>query len=195
MVAASWLGRTQQPFGRLKMPRSADAIRPYIRTIHSQLHRRLANGGSAAVGWSGDIRVPDRAEEAGNVIRTTRAGALMWFDMYAIPADALPPECAYSSIHDEAGVAAQPTVYHGTRRGRDVAGTRRNWQRPGHLPDARGAASGAPIPAVRRSFPGQRNRSSDGSPPAASAADGRPRATRAFNQPGALWPRHRATRS
>lgn len=72
-----------------------DAVRPYIRYFHSsQYINDLANGDiCVAFGWSGDIlQARDRALEAGNDIdiayTIAREGALMWFDMLAIPADA-----------------------------------------------------------------------------------------------------------
>ena len=81
------------------------AIRPYIRTIHSsQYIEDLANGEIClAVGYSGDIlQARDRAEEAGKQadIRYSipKQGALMWFDMLAIPADAPHPENALAFI-------------------------------------------------------------------------------------------------
>jgi putrescine transport system substrate-binding protein len=71
------------------------AIRPHISYFHSsQYINDLANGNvCVAFGWSGDIlQAADRAAEAdnGNSIAYTvpREGALMWFDMLAIPADA-----------------------------------------------------------------------------------------------------------
>jgi putrescine transport system substrate-binding protein len=72
-----------------------EAVRPYVRYFHSsQYINDLANGDiCVAFGWSGDIlQARDRALEAGNGVRIAytipREGALMWFDMLAIPADA-----------------------------------------------------------------------------------------------------------
>lgn len=70
-------------------------VRPYITYFHSsQYINDLANGDICmAFGWSGDIlQAADRAAEADNGVHIEytipREGALMWFDMLAIPADA-----------------------------------------------------------------------------------------------------------
>ena len=70
-----------------------DGVRPYIRYFHSsQYINDLANGDICVVfGWSGDIlQARDRAQEAANGIEIAyslpREGALLWFDMLAIPA-------------------------------------------------------------------------------------------------------------
>ena len=72
-----------------------DGIRPYIRYFHSsQYINDLANGDIClAFGWSGDVlQARDRAREANTgadiAFAIPREGALMWFDMLAIPADA-----------------------------------------------------------------------------------------------------------
>ena len=71
------------------------SVRPYIRLINSSKYiEDLANGEIClALGWSGDtLQARDRAEEAqnGNVIKYNipKEGALMFFDDFAIPADA-----------------------------------------------------------------------------------------------------------
>ena len=71
------------------------SVRPYIKYINSGRYiEDLANGEIClALGWSGDVlQARDRAEEAGNdvVIKYAipREGAVMFFDMLAIPADA-----------------------------------------------------------------------------------------------------------
>jgi putrescine transport system substrate-binding protein len=71
------------------------AVRPYIKYINSSKYiEDLANGEIClALGWSGDVlQARDRASEAGNGIvvkyRIPREGAVMFFDMLAIPADA-----------------------------------------------------------------------------------------------------------
>jgi len=56
------------------------------------------------VGWSGDVlQARDRAEEAGQgvVIRynVPKEGTIMWFDMYAVPADAPHPGNAHEFIN------------------------------------------------------------------------------------------------
>jgi putrescine transport system substrate-binding protein len=82
------------------------SIRPYIRMIHSSNYiDALANGEiCVAVGWSGDVlQSRDRAAEAGqgNVIKYSvpKEGTIMWFDMYAIPADAPHPNNAHAFIN------------------------------------------------------------------------------------------------
>ncbi len=80
-------------------------IRPFVTYFHSsQYINDLANGDICiAFGWSGDVlQAAQRAVEANNgvQIRYTipREGALMWFDMLAIPADARHPENAHRFI-------------------------------------------------------------------------------------------------
>jgi putrescine transport system substrate-binding protein len=81
-------------------------IRPYIKYFHSsQYINDLANGDTClAMGWSGDIlQARDRANEADagvEVVYTIPAeGALMWFDMLAIPVDAAQPDNAHKFIN------------------------------------------------------------------------------------------------
>ncbi|MBL8200826.1 MAG: polyamine ABC transporter substrate-binding protein [Chromatiales bacterium] len=71
------------------------SIRPYVKYINSSKYiEDLANGEIClALGWSGDVlQARDRAEEAGNNVVVKylipREGAIMFFDMLAIPADA-----------------------------------------------------------------------------------------------------------
>jgi putrescine transport system substrate-binding protein len=82
------------------------SVRPYIRYVHSSRYiDDLANGESClALGWVGDVlQARDRAEEAGKGItigyRIPREGALMFFDMLAIPADAPHPKNAHLFIN------------------------------------------------------------------------------------------------
>lgn len=70
-------------------------IRPYVRKFHSSEYiNALANGDIClAIGWSGDVfQARDRAAEAdqGVVVEYVipEEGAEMWFDQFAIPADA-----------------------------------------------------------------------------------------------------------
>jgi putrescine transport system substrate-binding protein len=81
-------------------------IRPYIRMIHSsQYIDSLANGDiCVAFGWSGDILMAkSRAEEAGQGVEiklsVPKDGTIIWFDMYAIPADAPHPDNAHAFIN------------------------------------------------------------------------------------------------
>ncbi|QRM54279.1 polyamine ABC transporter substrate-binding protein [Sinorhizobium sp. BG8] len=71
------------------------SVRPFIRKFHSSEYiNALANGDIClALGWSGDIlQARDRAKEAGSGVEVNYSipdtGALMWFDMMAIPKDA-----------------------------------------------------------------------------------------------------------
>lgn len=82
------------------------AIRPYVRKFHSSEYiDALANGDiCVAVGWSGDaIQARDRAAEAKNGVEINyvvpNEGALMWFDMMAIPADAPHADNAHTFIN------------------------------------------------------------------------------------------------
>ena len=81
-------------------------VRPYIRMIHSsQYIDSLANGELCVVmGWSGDILMAKgRAEEAGQGVEIAmtvpKDGTIIWFDMYAIPADAPHPKNAHAFIN------------------------------------------------------------------------------------------------
>jgi len=76
-----------------------------VRRFHaSEYINAIANGDiCVAVGYSGDIlQARDRAEEAGSGIEIAyfvpREGAVMWFDSFAIPADAPNPENAHAFI-------------------------------------------------------------------------------------------------
>ena len=81
------------------------SIRPYVRYINSSKYiEDLANGEIClALGWSGDVgRRAARAREAGKGVKIkyniAKEGAIMFFDMLAIPADAPhPQQCA--SVH------------------------------------------------------------------------------------------------
>ena len=80
-------------------------VRDTVRYFHSsQYISDLANGETCvAVGWSGDVlQAADRAEEAGQGVNVwyaiPRDGAMQWFDMLGIPADAPNPENAHAFI-------------------------------------------------------------------------------------------------
>jgi putrescine transport system substrate-binding protein len=82
------------------------SIRPYVRMIHSsQYIDSLANGDICiAFGWSGDIlQAKSRAEEAKQgveiALSVPKDGTIIWFDMYAIPADAPHPKNAHAFIN------------------------------------------------------------------------------------------------
>ena len=82
-----------------------EAIRPHIRYFHSsQYISDLANGEiCVALGYSGDMFIAaDRAEAAGTGVEIDYAipkeGAMQWFDLMAIPADAPNPDAAHAFI-------------------------------------------------------------------------------------------------
>ncbi len=81
-------------------------IRPYIRLIDSSKYiEDLANGEIClALGWNGDVgQSASRAKEAGKGINIKynipKEGAIMFFDMLAIPADAAHPKNAHLFIN------------------------------------------------------------------------------------------------
>ena len=82
------------------------AVRPYVQKFHSSEYvNALANGDiCVAFGWSGDIlQARDRAIEADNGVEIAfnapSEGALMWFDMMAIPVDAPNPDGAHKFLN------------------------------------------------------------------------------------------------
>ncbi len=92
----------------------------HVRRFHaSEYINALANGDiCVAVGYSGDIlQARDRAQEAGSGVDIAyfvpREGAVMWFDSFAIPADAPNPENAHAFIDHmlRADVAAANVNY------------------------------------------------------------------------------------
>lgn len=83
-----------------------EKIRPHVTDFNSSAYiNALADGDAClAVGWSGDVlQARDRAAEAGNNVTVAysipKEGALMWFDMLAIPADAPHPENAHAFVN------------------------------------------------------------------------------------------------
>lgn len=95
-------------------------VRDNIRYFHSsQYISDLANGDTCvAVGWSGDVfQAQARADEAENGVEIAyvipKEGALQWFDMLAIPADAPHPEAAHAFINFimDAQITADITNY------------------------------------------------------------------------------------
>ena len=81
------------------------AVRPHVKKFHSSEYiSALANGEiCVAIGWSGDVlQARDRAAEADNGVEVAynapKEGALMWFDMMAIPADAPNPDAAHKFL-------------------------------------------------------------------------------------------------
>ena len=108
-IALAYLGKDPNSQSEADLKLAEDLLmklRPNVRMIHSsQYIDALANGEICiAVGWSGDmLQARDRAEEAGqgNVIKYTipKEGTIIWFDMYAIPADAKHPDNAHAFIN------------------------------------------------------------------------------------------------
>jgi putrescine transport system substrate-binding protein len=108
-VVLAWLGKdpNSESLDDLKAAEEVlMKVRPNIRMIHSsQYIDSLANGDICiTLGWSGDIlQAKSRAEEAGqgvNINMTVpKDGTIIWFDMYAIPADAPHPDNAHAFIN------------------------------------------------------------------------------------------------
>ncbi len=122
-AAFAWMGLDPQSTDAADFEAAAEMMleaRPHVRYFHSsQYISDLANGEiCVAVGWSGDVlQAADRAEEAGRGVNVwyaiPREGAMQWFDMLAIPADAPNPENAHAFINFmmEPSVAAEITNY------------------------------------------------------------------------------------
>ncbi len=108
-AALNYLGidpKSEDPDDLAKAEELVKSVRPYIRYFHSsQYISDLANGDIClAVGWSGDmLQARDRAAEADTGVTVTysipKEGALMWFDMMAIPVDAPHPDNAHTFIN------------------------------------------------------------------------------------------------
>jgi len=104
----AWLGlppNSEEPEHLERAFAVLDAIRPHIRYFHSsQYINDLANGEIClALGYSGDVlQARARAAEAGHgqVVRyvVPEEGALVWFDVMAIPRDAPHPGNAHRFI-------------------------------------------------------------------------------------------------
>jgi putrescine transport system substrate-binding protein len=108
-VALAYLGKDPNSENLADLKAAEDLlmkVRPYIRMIHSsQYIDSLANGDiCVSLGWSGDIlQAKSRAKDAGQGIeidlRVPKEGTIIWFDMYAIPADAPHPDNAHAFIN------------------------------------------------------------------------------------------------
>ena len=107
-TALKYLGldpNSESPDDLAKAEELLGSVRPHIRYFHSsQYIDDLANGEVClAMGYSGDIlQAADRATEAGQGVEIQyvipKEGAVVWFDMLAIPADAPHPENAHAFI-------------------------------------------------------------------------------------------------
>ena len=92
-----------------EITRAADhlmKVRSAVRKFHSSEYINALAAGDicVAVGYSGDVlQAKRRAEEANNGVKIDylipREGALMWFDSFAIPADAPNKDNAYAFIN------------------------------------------------------------------------------------------------
>jgi putrescine transport system substrate-binding protein len=128
-----YLGRnpnSESPEDLKAAERALMAIRPYIRYVHSSRYiDDLANGEIClAMGWSGDVKqAHDRAVEAGRGVelayRIPREGAMLNFDMVAIPADAPHAKNAHLFINFllRPQIAAQDSNYVKYANGDDPA--------------------------------------------------------------------------
>ena len=94
-------------------------IRPYITKFDSSEYIDALAAGEicAAIGWSGDIFIArDAAEEVTVEYVVPSEGALMWFDLMAIPADAANVDEAYAFLNyilrPEVIAAATNYVYY-----------------------------------------------------------------------------------
>ncbi len=97
-AALNYLGKNPDSQDKADIKAAEDllmTIRPYIQKFHSSEYiSALANGDIClSVGWSGDmIQARDRAADAKNGVVVAYSipneGALMWFDLMAVPADA-----------------------------------------------------------------------------------------------------------
>ncbi|MCO6187080.1 polyamine ABC transporter substrate-binding protein [Rhizobium sp. L1K21] len=108
-AALNYLGLDPNSTDKADLEKAAEllkSIRPSIRKFHSSEYiNALANGDIClAVGWSGDVlQARDRAAEADAGVKVDYSipagGALMWFDMMAIPKDAPHKEEAYAFLN------------------------------------------------------------------------------------------------
>lgn len=106
--ALNYLGLDPTSEDKGDLQQAADlltTVRPHIRYYHSsQYINDLANGDTCvAMGWSGDIaQARDRAAEAGQGVAVgyaiPREGAIVGFDMMAVPVDAPHPENAHKFV-------------------------------------------------------------------------------------------------
>ena len=104
----AWLGEDPDSHDTSVIARAGavlSAVRPHIRRFHNSAQiDALARGGIClAMGWSGDmLQARERARGSGTGVRidyvVPQEGALMGFDLMAIPADAPRPEYAHRFI-------------------------------------------------------------------------------------------------
>ncbi len=104
-----WLGRDPNTEKREDLAAAEEVLmklRPHVRYFHSsQYINDLATGEVClSLGWSGDmIQARDRGAEAETPVEIAyvipEQGAIMWFDMLAIPADAPHPGNAHAFLN------------------------------------------------------------------------------------------------
>ncbi len=104
-AALNYLGRDPNSETRDDLKAAEEllmSVRPHIKYFHSSQNiNDLANGDICiAMGWSGDMLIArDRAAEAEQGVEVAytipEEGALIWFDLMAVPADAPHPENAH----------------------------------------------------------------------------------------------------
>lgn len=104
-VALHYLGRDPNSTSPADYAAATEVLmkaRPYVRKFHSSEYiDALANGDiCVAIGYSGDVlQAADRAQEAKNGVEIAYAipkeGTQVWFDVFAIPADAPNAAAAY----------------------------------------------------------------------------------------------------
>jgi putrescine transport system substrate-binding protein len=134
-VALAYLGKDPNSQSEADLKLAEDLlmkVRPYIRMIHSSNYiDALANGEICiAIGWSGDVlQARDRAAEAGqgNVIKynVPKEGTIIWFDMFAIPADAPHPQLGFARADHRGSPHGSGHLSAGRRQGEAVPRPRR----------------------------------------------------------------------
>lgn len=105
----AWLGKdpnSTNPSDYAAATAVLERVRPYVKKFHSSEYiNALANGQAClAIGYSGDIlQAGDRAAEAGKGVEIAYAipkeGSQLWFDLFAIPADAPNPKGAHAFLN------------------------------------------------------------------------------------------------
>lgn len=107
-IALQWLGKDPNSRNPADYAAATDMlmkVRPYVRKFHSSQYIDALAGGDIclAIGYSGDVlQAKARAAEAKNGVRIAYAipkeGSQVWYDLFAIPADAPHVEAAHRFI-------------------------------------------------------------------------------------------------
>jgi putrescine transport system substrate-binding protein len=107
-VALNYLGKNPNSKDIADYQTATDLMvkaRPFVRKFHSSEYiEGLANGDiCVAVGYSGDVlQAKTRAEEAKNGVKVDyvipKEGSQVWFDVFAVPADAPNKDAAYKFL-------------------------------------------------------------------------------------------------